>query len=283
MTNTQDTRLTGEERAQAILAEVRRSGFASITALSETLAVSDMTIRRDVRRLAKDGELRLVHGGVSLRHGTLRTDTFAGRADQEADAKRLIAEAAVKLLAPTTSIAIDSGTTCAAVASALPRDFRGTVITHSVPVLHEMLTHPQTIVLGLGGELLPESQVLIGPRTTAAALELSVDVYFLGANSVDARGTYLRGDREFPIKSALMKRASRVVLLADGSKLTHTAPVKLANLEALSSIITNGPVPSELQDRCATLGVHLIIVQDPRATAGRRSLDEASERDSKTR
>jgi DeoR family fructose operon transcriptional repressor len=255
----QDTRLTGEERAQAILAEVQRSGFASITTLSETLAVSDMTIRRDVRRLAKDGELRLVHGGVSLAPGPLRSATFAGRADQEANAKRLIAEAAVKLLAPTTTIAIDSGTTCAAVVAALPRDFRGTVITHSLPVLQQMLSHPQAIALGLGGELLPESQVLIGPRTTAAALELSVDLYFLGANSVDTRGTYLRGDREFPIKSALMKRASRVVLLADGSKLTHTAPVKLADLSALTSIITNVPVPAELERRCADLGVDLII------------------------
>ncbi|HET9646604.1 MAG TPA: hypothetical protein VFP34_00025 [Microlunatus sp.] len=119
-----------------------------------------------------------------------------GRADQEANAKRLIAEAAVSLLTPTSSIAVDSGTTCYAVASALPRNFRGSVLTRSVPVLQQMLLHPEAIVLGLGGELLAESQVLIGPRTTAAALEISVDVFFLGANSVDVNGVYLRGDRE---------------------------------------------------------------------------------------
>ena len=105
----------------------------------------------------------------------------------------------------------------------------------------------------------------LGPRTTAAALELSVDVFFLGANSVDARGVYLRGDREYPIKSAFIERASRVVLLADGSKLTHTAPVKLANLDVLSAIITNGPVPPELADRCASLGVEIINVQQSTA------------------
>ena len=263
MTHTQGVRLSGEERAEAILAEVQRFGFASITALSESLAVSDMTIRRDVRRLAGDGELRLVHGGVSLPVGTLRTATFAGRADQESSAKQLIADAAVNLLTPITTIVVDSGTTCYGVAAALPRDFRGTVITHSIPVLQQMLGHPQAIVLGLGGELLSEGQVLIGPRTTAAALELSTDVFFLGANSVDARGVYLRGDREYPIKSAFIERASRVVLLVDGSKLTHTAPVKLAGLEVLSTIITNGPVPPELEDRCATLGVEIIDVHQP--------------------
>lgn len=259
VTEIQVPRMTVEERAEAILAELQRSGFASISALSETFAVSDMTIRRDIRRLAKNRGLRLVHGGVSLPHGSL--GTYAGRADQEAGAKRLIAEAAVNLLGPTTTIAVDSGTTCAAIPAALPRGFRGTVITHSIPVLQQMmLSHPQTIVLGLGGELLPEGQVLIGPRTTAAALELSVDVCFLGANSVDATGVYLRGDREFPIKSAFVQRASRVVLLADGSKLTHTAPVKLADLDALSSIVTNGPIPTALRDRCDALGVDLVIV-----------------------
>lgn len=269
MSETHGVRLNGEERAEAILAEVQRFGFASITALSESLAVSDMTIRRDVRRLAGDGELRLVHGGVSLPHGTLRTATFAGRAGQEADAKRLIAEAAVSLLSPVTSIAIDSGTTCYAVATALPRNFRGTVITHSVPVLQQMLMHPQAVVLGLGGELMPESQVLIGPRTTAAALELSSDVFFLGANSLDADGVYLRGDRELPVKSAFIERASRVVLLADGSKLTHTAPVKLADLDALSTIITNGPVPPRLQNRCANLGIDIVNVARPQVTRRR--------------
>lgn len=252
-------RPSGDERAAAILAEVQRSGFASITALSETLAVSDMTIRRDVRRLARRGELRIVHGGVSLPHGTLRTATFAGRAEQEAEAKHRIAEAAVGLLAPNATIAIDSGTTCFAVASALPRDFHGSVITHSVPVLQQMLDYAQATVICLGGELLAESQVLIGPRTTAAAQALAIDTFFLGANSVDPGGIYLRGDRERPVKSALMASSFRVVLLADGTKLTHTAPVRLAEIAALTTMITDGPVPADLARECRRVGVGLVL------------------------
>lgn len=254
-------RLTGEERAAAIVSEVQRAGFASIAALSENLAVSDMTVRRDVRRLAREGELRLVHGGVSLPEAALRTATFAGRATEEADAKRHIAEAAVARLGTTTTIAIDSGTTCFAVAAALPRTFEGSVITHSVPVLQQMLHQPRATVLGLGGELFAPSQVLLGLRTTAAARELSVDVLFLGGNSVDVDGVYLRGDREHPVKSALMNGATRVVLLVDGSKFTHTAPVRLSTLAALTTIITDGPVPEDLQKRCTDLGVEVVRVE----------------------
>lgn len=253
------SRPNGRERAAAILAEVQRAGFASITALSEALDVSDMTIRRDVRRLARDGELRVVHGGVSIPHGTLRTAGFAGRAEQESVAKRSIAEAAVAMLDVDSTIALDAGTTCVAVAAALPREFHGSVVTHSVPVLQQMLDYPQATVICLGGELLVDSQALIGPRTTAAAEALTVDTFFLGANSVDERGIYLRGDRERPVKTALMAGASRVVLLADATKFAHTAPVRLAELEAVTTVLTNGPVPPALAERCAGLGVEVVL------------------------
>ncbi len=252
------SRLSADEREAAIVTEVQRSGFASITALSESLAVSDMTIRRDIRKLARHGELRIVHGGVSLVHGTL-TATFAGRAEQESDAKRLIAEAALRLVAPDATIAIDSGTTCFGVAAGLDRDFRGCVVTHSVPALHQMLNYPHATVIGLGGELLAESQVLIGASTTSAAHALSVDTFFLGANSVDTRGIYLRGHRERPVKIALIQSSARVVLLVDASKLTHTAPVRLAELTSISVMITTDPVPTAVSRACNESGIELIV------------------------
>lgn len=252
-------RRSADDREAAILAEVQRSGFASISALSESLGVSDMTVRRDVRKLSGNGELRIVHGGVSLAHGTLKTATFASRAEQEAEAKHRIAIAALQLVGPDSTIAIDSGTTGFAVAAGLDRDFRGCVITHSVPTLQQMLNCPHATVIGLGGELFAEGQVLIGSSTTAAAEALSIDTFFLGANSIDERGVYLRGSRERPVKSALMGSAARVVLLVDGSKLTHTAPVRLTELSAISTMITTGPVPAKLEAACQQAGVEIIL------------------------
>lgn len=252
-------RLTAQERSEAIVAELQRSGFASITALSESLAVSDMTIRRDVRRLADGGEVRMVHGGVSLPRGLLRTATYAGRAEDEAGSKRLIAEAAATLLAPGGSVVIDSGTTCFAVSTVLPRNYGGTVITNSVPVLQQMLTFPRATVLSPGGELLAESQVLIGPRATASAQEIPSDVFLLGANSVDTRGVYLMGDRERLVKRAFLEGAAKVVLLVDNSKLTRSAPVRLADLAEIDVLVTSGSVPETLTAACDEHGIELIV------------------------
>lgn len=255
-------RLTAQERSEAIVAELQRTGFVSIAALSASLAVSDMTIRRDVRRLADAGELRMVHGGVSLPHGLLRTATYAGRAEAEATSKRLIAEAAAALLEPGGSVVIDSGTTCFAVSTVLPRNYRGTVITNSVPVLQQMLTFPRVTVLSPGGELLAESQVLIGPRATASAQEIPSDVFLLGANSVDTGGVYLMGDRERLVKRAFLEGAAKVVLLVDNSKLTRTAPVRLADLSEIDVLVTAGPVPAALTEACGANGVELVVAEE---------------------
>ena len=220
-----------------------------------------MTIRRDVRRLADAGELRMVHGGVSLPHGLLRTATYAGRAEDESDSKRAIAEAAAVLLESGGSVVIDSGTTCFAVSTVLPRNYRGTVITHSVPVLQQMLMFPKATVLSLGGELFAESQVLIGPRATASAQEIASDVLLLGANSVDTGGVYLMGDRERLVKRAFIGGAAKVVLLVDSSKLTRSAPVRLAGLEEIDVLVTTGPVPEDLQAACTVHGVELIVAE----------------------
>ena len=63
--------------------------------------------------------------------------------------------------------------------------------------------------------------MLIDPRATASAKEVSSDVFLLGANSVDTGGIYLMGDRERLVKRAFMDGAAKVVLLVDNSKLTR--------------------------------------------------------------
>ncbi|MGA8117314.1 MAG: DeoR family transcriptional regulator, partial [Actinocatenispora sp.] len=56
-------------RRQRIVRQVRETGFTAAAALARELGVHQVTIRRDLRRLAQDGLVRLVHGGAGLPHG----------------------------------------------------------------------------------------------------------------------------------------------------------------------------------------------------------------------
>jgi DeoR family fructose operon transcriptional repressor len=235
----------GAARREEIMRRLQAAGFLSVTDLTAELGVSDMTVRRDLKQLAAAGELRVVHGGASLPHGTLRTADFASRAQHERTAKRRVAQQAVGLVAPSATIGIDAGTTCFELAAALPDTFRGCVITHSVPVLQHMLHLPGARVIGLGGELVSASQALVGALAVQALAGLSAEILFLGVAAVDERGVYVATDLERPTKLALMEVADRVVLLADHSKFSASAPVRLAPLDALDVLVTDVPLAGD--------------------------------------
>jgi len=254
-------------RRRAILDALRTSGFVSVADLTRDLGVSDMTVRRDLRKLEESGRVRVVHGGVSARHGPLHAPAFNLRAEKSADAKRLIAERAREMVQPSDTVAIDAGTTTYALAVALPAAFPGSVVTHSVPVIQLMLNRGAGRVVGLGGDVLAESQAFVGPMTVDAASRLRVRTFFLGAAAVDERGVYVSTDVERPTKLALIEIADRVVLLADHTKFESSAPVLLCSFDRIDAVLTDRLPSSRVRDALARHHVETMVVQAAEATA----------------
>ncbi len=252
-------------RRVRILEAVHESGFISVTALTGLLGVSDMTVRRDLRKLAQKGLVRVVHGGVSALTGSMHSPAFGSRAGLNADGKRHIGEAAAHLIGPTSTVAIDAGTTTYAVAQALPAQFGGTVVTHSVPVMQLLLNRGVGRVVGLGGELLPESQAFVGSRTVEATAGLRVEQFFLGAAAADEHGVYVATDHERPTKLAMMGIAREVVLLVDSAKFAAASPVLLCDWSGISGVITDTPPPAAIAELLAELHVDVLIAVPHRA------------------
>lgn len=254
----------GPQRRERILALMRVNGFQSVTQLVELLDVSDMTIRRDLRRLAELGEVRVVHGGASLPHATLRSADFTKRGQYKQSAKQRIGRAALATVGPHATIGIDAGTTTFEIAAALPATFTGTVISHSVPVLQHMRTYAGARVIGLGGELLAWSQAFVGSAAISALAELHADTVFVGAAAVGASGLFVATDRERPTKRALMASTDRVVLLADRTKFSAAAPVRLCPWDEIDVLVTDEEPPAAIARSCAQAGVEIIVASaDP--------------------
>src|SRR4051812_19031755 len=112
---------------------LRTSGFVTISALARQLGVSQMTIRRDLHALEGAGQVRLFHGGAGLAPAGTRCSLFPD--DGEGEGRDRVGRYAAGLLGAEDTIVIDAGPTAYALARALPEDFAGCVITHSMPVL----------------------------------------------------------------------------------------------------------------------------------------------------
>jgi DeoR/GlpR family transcriptional regulator of sugar metabolism len=152
--------LLTSQRKQYILETLQREGQVVAKLISQTLGLSEDTIRRDLRELAQDGLLQRVHGGA-LPISPAIVD-FAGRETILTESKALVGRAAAQLIKAGQVIILDGGTTAVQVARHLPRTLEVTIVTHSARVAIELVDHPTAEVILIGGRLFKHSIVSVG-------------------------------------------------------------------------------------------------------------------------
>jgi DeoR/GlpR family transcriptional regulator of sugar metabolism len=230
------------QRQERILEEVRLRGGARVSDLVELLAVSDMTVRRDIAALARRGLVARVHGGATAVSGRSTEEPgFEAKFSLQTGQKAAIARAAAALAAPGDSVAISAGTTTYAVARELRAVPDLTVVTNSIPVAD--LLHAQhrddLPVLLTGGSRTP-SDALVGPLAVAALRSLHVDWLFLGVHGVDERaGLTTPNLVEAETNRALIASARRVAVTADSSKWGVVGLSSMARLDDVDVLVTD--------------------------------------------
>jgi DeoR family transcriptional regulator, fructose operon transcriptional repressor len=230
-----------EERQQAIAALVAERGRVAVTAVSGEVGVTTETVRRDLAVLERSGLLRRVHGGaVPAGTLTLVEPGLGERHVTRSEAKRAIAAAALDLLPRSDgSIALDGGTTTAALADLLP-DRRLLVVTSSVPIAARLAATSGINLHLLGGRVRGVTQCAVGETTVQALADLRVDVAFLGANGISSRHGFTTPDEaEASVKRAMVRAGQRVIVLADSSKLDREHLVRFAALDDVDVLVTD--------------------------------------------
>jgi DeoR/GlpR family transcriptional regulator of sugar metabolism len=219
------------------LAEVlRRDGQIVAKALSEALEVSEDTIRRDLREMAREGLLTRVHGGALPAAPALAD--FAARQHISADDKVAIGRAAAALVQPGQVVFVDGGTTSTQLVRHLAPGLRCTVVTHSPSVALELLAHETVEVIMLGGRLFRHSVVGVGAATIAAIAQVRADLYFMGVSSVHPEAGLSTGDfEEACVKRALCQAAAETIVLASPEKLSTASPYQVVALAEVDGMV----------------------------------------------
>jgi DeoR family transcriptional regulator, fructose operon transcriptional repressor len=226
------------QRRQAILAEVRQASAVSAEDLAERFSVSVETIRRDLRGLRDQGLLARVYGGALSVQST--EGTFAARSTRHHDRKRAIAAFAAGLVEPQDTIVIDIGTTALEVARALPADFRGRVLTNSVPVAMELSARDQIELLLSGGQVRSGDAACYGAQADAFFAQVYADKAFLGSGGVHAEaGLTDYYPHEVAARRVMIAHAGASYVLADSSKLGKVAVHRVCALTQVTAVITN--------------------------------------------
>jgi DeoR/GlpR family transcriptional regulator of sugar metabolism len=230
------------DRRRELLRRVGEAGYVASTEAALALGVSEMTIRRDLRRLAAEGLVNRVAGGASLPPAGYGVP-FEQRRDAATAEKEAIARAAVPLLAADAVVALDAGTTVAALAALLPAG--RTVVTHSVPVIRTCIERGDIEVIALGGAFHGPTRSFTGPLTRTSLEDLAVDVAVLSAAAAGPAGVYSANASDADTKRTMASIARRVVLLLDHGKLDRRAPMRFMDLAAADVVVVDAGTSAE--------------------------------------
>ncbi|MEQ7128853.1 DeoR/GlpR family DNA-binding transcription regulator [Actinopolymorpha sp. B11F2] len=249
--------MESSDRQGVILAELRARDRVTVPEIARLVGCSEMTVRRDLDALARDGLVRRVRGAaVSALTG--EETPFPVRSRAGVEPKRRIGRAAANLLRDGETVVIDGGTTALEVAQAC-RDRRLTVVPLSMHTANA-LTGAAGIRLVLpGGDLRPTELAFVGPLTEHAMDLLRFDAVVLGCCGITARDGLTGHDlAESTVKRAAIRAAKRVIVVADASKWGATAFSRICAPDQIDVIVTDPEAPAEQVAAFRTSGTEIV-------------------------
>jgi len=235
------------------------SGSCAVSALAEELAVSDETIRRDIKTMASKGLVERVHGGAVL-PDLFREADFQKRLNHNAAAKQAIARCVAAQVRNGESVMLDTGSTTAYVARALTDHSDLLVVTNCADIARTLASRNRNQVYLAGGEFRADDGAVLGAAAIRFINQFQVHTAILSmaATNPDV-GLMDFHLREAEFSQAVIAQARRVIVAADASKFTIQAPVKVCEFAAIDTLVTNRMPPDPAAKHLADAGVTVLF------------------------
>lgn len=249
-------------RGVELLDVLRRVGGSARTAnLAEVLGVSEETIRRTAKSLAKADLVHRVHGGLYLANAEAEHSVFA-RLGHRSSEKHKIAEAAAGLIPNGACIFLDVGSTTAFVGQALRGHKKLTVVTNSIHVAQTLLNRNENRVFLSGGELRHTEGGAFGPEALDYIRRFFFDFAILSVDGIDAQGGfYLLGGEEAAMARVVVERTRHKVVVADHLKFGQTGPRVVCDPSEVDTFVTDRPLAPVLAQKFDEWGIEVIPVE----------------------
>lgn len=250
------------ERHQLILQKLQENGKVDIQELSDSLQVSGVTIRKDLKLLEEKKLLYRTKGGGSTQNPYTIERPINEKEFIKMEEKKRIAKAAVELIGQNDSIIIGSGTTVFELTRVLHPNKHITVITPALKVALELCNRPHIDVLQIGGLIHQSSSAAAGSFAERLLDDISCGVLFVGVDGIDPEfGLSITNLAEASLNMKMISLAQTVVVMADSSKFDRRGIGRICSLEQVDYIITDSMVNGETVKMLTERGVKVIIAE----------------------
>lgn len=256
------------ERLTAVLDMLAAAGQVEVQDVVDRIGASPATVRRDLDALAQQQLLTRTRGGA-IAHSVAYDLPIRYKNLQHADQKAAIAREAAALVPRGAVIGVSGGTTTTAIVDALmaradimePAGHPGlTVVTNAINIAMRLAMRHQIKTVLTGGVVQPQSYEVVGPFTEEVLRATTLDIAFIGVNGMEATlGPTTFDEREAAVSRLMAQRATRVVVVADSSKLGKRTFASVGPERLAHTVITDAAAPPEQVELLRESGYEVVV------------------------
>lgn len=244
------------ERQREILRRLNDRGRVLAPELAVEFAVSEDSIRRDLRELAALGLCRRVYGGALSVGPDL--SPLSVRHQHQTASKQQLARTAAALVHARQTLLIDAGSTNSAIAEALPDNFALTVVTTAPDIAQRLIERPGFEILLIGGRIDKRIGAAVGAQAMQNLARIRADLCFPGTCAVDSRtGVWGIDSEESLIKRIMIENSAETAIVATADKLGAAATHHIAEVTQIDHLVVEQDVDAVL---CAAFAAQSVSV-----------------------
>jgi len=225
------------DRRKQIMSQLLEHKQVTVKELAAEMEVSDATVRRDLKALADEQGLRLVHGGAALPRE--RDFSFQARLMRATEEKKVIGQLASRLIRDGDHVFLDSGTTCSELVPYVKRMHEITILANSARLALELDASGVQLFL-IGGEYRPDRMDTIGPMAVSTLNQVRGYTAFIGADGLSMDfGPSASDLASAHLHRQVVANACATVLLVDHGKFGNASLFQIVEWSQISTVITD--------------------------------------------
>jgi len=234
----------------------------SVDELAKRFLTSEVTIRKDLTELERNGLLLRRYGGAISMPQELIAD-----AQPVSRYKQAIAQAGVARIREHARIIIDSGTTTAAMIPQLGYRPGLVVMTNSLNVANALreLEH-EPVLLMTGGTWDPHSESFQGQVAEQVLRSYDFDQLFIGADGIDLERGTTTFNELLGLSRVMAEVAREVIVMVESDKIGRRIPNQELPWSSIQTLITDDRLPEADRESIQARGVNVICAAAGTAT-----------------
>ncbi|NUY57575.1 XRE family transcriptional regulator [Salinivibrio sp. AR647] len=244
-----------QQRRHTIVSLLTEQGQVSVDALSQRFETSEVTIRKDLAELEKNGLLLRRYGGAV----PVPQEMVSEQAVKVSKQKQSIADTAAARIRDHNRIVVDSGTTTAALIPLLDKKRGLVVMTNSLQVANAIreLEHEPTLLM-TGGTWDTHSESFQGQVAEQTLRAYDFDQLFVGADGIDVvRGTTTFNEMT-GLTRVMAEVAREVVVMIESDKISRRIPNLELAWSSIDTLITDSQLDDDLKRAIEQTGTDVI-------------------------